>query len=109
MATPYHVELFLITSQYLQLGVGPPGNLDNHVEDVLGLVGVQGNVVERRHDLTLLILCSTYDVRDFPSRLRPPLSSSPRNQDLTFFPFFSLFSLFFQQFARKKEKKGKNY
>lgn len=32
----------------LELGVGPAGNLDDHVEDVLGLVGIQRNVVEGR-------------------------------------------------------------
>lgn len=39
----------------LHLGVGPSGNLDNHVEDSLGLVGKERNVVEGRNDLALLL------------------------------------------------------
>lgn len=31
---------------YLELAIGPAGDLDNHVEDGLLLVGVQGDVVE---------------------------------------------------------------
>lgn len=37
------------------LGVGPTGNLDDHVEDAIGLVGKQRNVVPRRDDLSLLL------------------------------------------------------
>ena len=37
------------------LGVGPTGNLDDHVEDAIGLVGEQRNVVPRRDDLSLLL------------------------------------------------------
>ena len=37
------------------LGVGPTGDLDDHVEDAIGLVGEQRNVVPRRDDLSLLL------------------------------------------------------
>ena len=37
------------------LGVGPTGDLDDHVEDAIGLVGKQRNVVPRRDDLSLLL------------------------------------------------------
>ena len=37
------------------LGVGPTGNLADHVEDAIGLVGKQRNVVPRRDDLSLLL------------------------------------------------------
>ena len=37
------------------LGVGPTGNLDDHVEDAIGLVSEQRNVVPRRDDLSLLL------------------------------------------------------
>ena len=33
---------------YLLLGVGPARNLNNHVQNVLLLIGIQGNIVERR-------------------------------------------------------------
>lgn len=39
----------------LELGVGPAGDLDNHVEDVLGGVGKQGHVVEGRDGGTVLL------------------------------------------------------
>ena len=37
------------------LGVGPSGNLDNHVQDSLGLISEQGNVVESRDGLAVLL------------------------------------------------------
>ena len=37
------------------LGVGPTGDLDDHVEDAIGLVSEQRNVVPRRDDLSLLL------------------------------------------------------
>ena len=39
----------------LLLGIGPAGNLDDHVENGLLLVGVQGNVMEGRDDLVALL------------------------------------------------------
>jgi hypothetical protein len=39
----------------LELGVGPAGNLNNHVDDALLLVGKEGNVVEGRDDLVLVV------------------------------------------------------
>jgi hypothetical protein len=39
----------------LELGVGPAGDLDNHVEDVVGLVGVQRNIVEGRDGGTVAL------------------------------------------------------
>jgi len=38
------VEWFLLRN--LDLGVSPTGDLDNHVEDAIALVGKKGNVVE---------------------------------------------------------------
>jgi hypothetical protein len=40
------VEGFLLGN--LHLGVGPSGNLDDHVQDGLGLVGEEGDVTARR-------------------------------------------------------------
>jgi hypothetical protein len=40
---------------YLHLGVGPAGHLNNHVEDRLLLVGIQGNVVPWRDELSVLL------------------------------------------------------
>lgn len=34
---------------YLKLAIGPARDLNNHVENGLLLVGVQGNIVEGRH------------------------------------------------------------
>lgn len=39
----------------LHLGVGPARHLDDHVEDRLGLVGKERNVVERRDDLAVAL------------------------------------------------------
>ena len=38
----------------LKLGVGPAGDLDNHVEDAIALVGKEGNVVEGGDDGSVL-------------------------------------------------------
>jgi hypothetical protein len=40
---------------YLKLSVGPSRNLDDHVQDGLLLVGVERNIVERRHGLAILL------------------------------------------------------
>ena len=40
---------------YLLLGVGPARNLDDHVQDGLLLVGVEGNVVEGRDGDAILL------------------------------------------------------
>ena len=40
----------------LELGVGPTGNLNNHVEDVVGLVSIERNIVESRDRSSLLVL-----------------------------------------------------
>lgn len=32
------------------LGIGPSGNLDNHVEDPVGLVGEEREIMERREN-----------------------------------------------------------
>jgi hypothetical protein len=40
---------------HLHLGVGPAGHLNNHVEDRLLLVGIQGNVVPWRDELSVLL------------------------------------------------------
>jgi hypothetical protein len=44
---------------YLLLGVGPAGNLNNHVEDCLFRVGVKGNVVEGRNWDAILLNVDT--------------------------------------------------
>lgn len=40
---------------YLLLGVCPARNLDNHVKNVLLLIGIQRNIVERRDRDTILL------------------------------------------------------
>ena len=47
------VELLVLGD--LELGVGPAGDLNNHVVHVLGLVGIQGHVVERGDGDTVLL------------------------------------------------------
>ena len=37
------------------LGVGPAGDVDDHVEDAVVLVGEERDVVERRDDLAILL------------------------------------------------------
>lgn len=44
---------------YLLLGVGPAGDLDDHVQDVLGLVGEEGDIVEGRDGLAILLDVNT--------------------------------------------------
>lgn len=39
----------------LLLGVGPAGDLDDHVQDGLLLIGVEGDVVEGRDGLAILL------------------------------------------------------
>ena len=39
----------------LELGIGPARNLDNHVQDGLLRVGVQGNIVEGRDGHAILL------------------------------------------------------
>ena len=40
---------------YLLLGVGPAGDLNDHVEDGLLLVGIEGDIVEGRDGLAILL------------------------------------------------------
>lgn len=40
---------------YLHLAIGPARDLDNHVQDRLLLVGVQGNIVEGRDGHAILL------------------------------------------------------
>jgi hypothetical protein len=40
---------------HLHLGIGPAGHLNNHVEDGLLLVGIEGNVVPWRDELAVLL------------------------------------------------------
>jgi len=47
------VEGFILGD--LELGIGPTGNLDNHVEDVVGLVSVERNIVEGRDGDTVAL------------------------------------------------------
>ena len=56
------IELLLLGD--LELGVGPAGNLDDHVEDALALVSEERDVVEGRDDGAILLdvdamLCDT--------------------------------------------------
>lgn len=44
---------------YLLLGVGPTGDLDNHVQNGLLLIGVEGDVVERRDGHAILLNIDT--------------------------------------------------
>ncbi|KAH3663826.1 hypothetical protein OGAPHI_005229 [Ogataea philodendri] len=47
------VELLFLGN--LQLGVGPSWNFDNHVQDLLGLISIQWDVMERRDHLAILL------------------------------------------------------
>jgi hypothetical protein len=40
---------------YLHFGIGPSWNLDDHVQDGLLLIGIQGDVVEWRHRNTIFL------------------------------------------------------
>lgn len=40
---------------YFHLGVGPTGDLDDHVEDAIVLVGEKRDVVEGGHDSAVLL------------------------------------------------------
>jgi hypothetical protein len=51
------VERFLFGD--LHLGVGPPGNLDNHVEDAIVHVSEERDVVKGRHDGAILFNVDT--------------------------------------------------
>ena len=61
------VEQFLLGD--LHLGVGPTRHLDDHVEDAVGLVGKEGDVMEGRQDSAVVldvdaVLCvSKFDCR----------------------------------------------
>lgn len=44
-----------IDGTYLELGIGPSRNLNNHVQDGLLLVGVEGDIVEGRDGLAILL------------------------------------------------------
>ena len=44
-----------LISPYLKLSIGPSGNLDNHVQDGLLLVGIEGNIVEGRDGHAILL------------------------------------------------------
>lgn len=51
-----HVRAILRAgATYLKLGIGPAGDLNNHVEDGLLLVGVQRDIVERRDGHAILL------------------------------------------------------
>ena len=53
-------ELLTINTDLL-FGIGPARDLDDHVQDSLLLIGVQGNVVERRDgDAILLDECAVF-------------------------------------------------
>lgn len=41
-----HCELRKPICTYLKLSIGPPRNLNNHVQDGLLLIGIEGNIVE---------------------------------------------------------------
>lgn len=40
-----------MTHTYLKLGIGPSGNLNNHVENAFLLVGIEGDIVKGGDDL----------------------------------------------------------
>ena len=74
----------------LHLGVGPAGDLDDHVQDAIGLVGEEGDVVEGRDDAAVLldehtVLCGRRDeyvvmgeAEDEGERCWPRSGASPR-------------------------------
>lgn len=45
--------------KYLELGVGPSRDLNNHVEDGLLLVGIEGDIVEGRDGNAILLQVDT--------------------------------------------------
>lgn len=49
----YWIEALLLA--YLHFGVGPPGDLHDHVQDSIVLVREERNVVERRDDLAVAL------------------------------------------------------
>jgi len=53
----------------LELGVGPAGDLDNHVEDAIALVGKERNVVEGGDDGSVLFWIDTMLWREMVSQL----------------------------------------
>lgn len=52
------VQLQLLRT-YLKLSIGPSRNLNNHVQDGLLRVGIEGNVVERRDGDAILLNVNT--------------------------------------------------
>lgn len=44
-----------VTVTHLELGIGPAGNLNNHVEDSLLLVGIERDIVEGRDGDAILL------------------------------------------------------
>jgi hypothetical protein len=56
---------------YLKLSVGPTRNLDDHVEDGLLSVGVEGDVMERRNNLAVLLFYSRNDSYYRPGSCQP--------------------------------------
>ena len=53
------VVVCILWRPYLLLGVGPAGDLNDHVEDGLLLVGIEGDVVEGRDGLAILLNVNT--------------------------------------------------
>lgn len=52
------------------LGVGPAGDLDDHVEDAIALIGEERDVVERGDDLAVVFDVDAMFWRDRSLRLR---------------------------------------
>ena len=52
------------------LGVGPAGDLDDHVEDAIALIGEERDVVERGDDLAIVLDVDAVFWRDRSLRLR---------------------------------------
>ena len=75
---------------YLQLGVSPTGDFDDHVQDSLFLVSEKRNIVERRDGDTILfymslifLLCSSVFVCIIPS-----LRAISKKRDISPVSFF---------------------
>ena len=55
LANGFQCDVVVMKLSYLQLGVGPAGDLDDHVKDGLLLIGVEGDVVEGRDGDAILL------------------------------------------------------
>jgi len=64
---------------YLEFGVGPAGDLDNHVEDTIALVGKERNVVEGGDDGSVLFWIYTMFWQELVNQLATDIREIVRN------------------------------